>query len=261
MALRAAKLQFASYPLDWIGAPGIVKSAQMIESEFAGWFAKEDLQLVAVRGGSFNNNVYQNRKTRFGYPHDFSRLVRFDDIYPEIAAKYERRAKRFLADVRKSATALVVYVERPINSCASDETLAEAKRILEAKFPKCAFDLVYFHLDESQVAYDVRDVAPGITSVACNYATYDWGEISHAVKTDVLTQYLAERYGVVDTRTEEEKARYATESRQAKKKRVSAGGSVISRKITEMQYRLYRKLEKILQKKNLVARDYPLWFD
>ena len=71
MALRRAGLQYASYPLDWIGSPGIVASAKMIASDFAGWFEKDDLQLVAVRGGSFQNNVYQNRKTRFGFPHDF----------------------------------------------------------------------------------------------------------------------------------------------------------------------------------------------
>ncbi len=261
MALRAAKMQFASYPLDWIGAPGIVKSARMIESEFANWFEKDDLQFVAVRGGSFNNNVYQNRKTRFGYPHDFSRLVRFDEVYPEVAEKYARRVKRFLSDVRKSSSALVVYVERPINPCESDETLAEAKRILETKFPNCTFDLVYFHLDEKQSAYEVREVAPGITSVTCNYATYDWGEISHKVKECVLARFLSEHFGVVDTRTEEEKARYASESKRAKKKRVSVGGNALERKISELQYRLYRKLEKILQVKNLVARDYPLWFE
>lgn len=261
MALRKAGLQFASYPLDWMGSPGIVASAQMIDREFAGWFEKDDLELVAVRGGSFNNNVYQNRKNRFGFPHDFPRTRKFEELYPEVAAKYARRVTRFLADVRQVKSALVVYIERPINPRASDADLAEARRILEAKFPGVAFELVYFFFDKGREGYAETAVAPGTTAIACDYATYDWGEISHAIKVDVPYRYLAERFEVDDPRTDEEKARYAQESRKNKKKRVSVGGSFVSRKVSELQYRLYRKLEKILQEKNLVARDYPLWFN
>ena len=44
-ALRAAGLQFASYPLDWTGSPGIVESARMIASDFAGWLERDDLEV------------------------------------------------------------------------------------------------------------------------------------------------------------------------------------------------------------------------
>ena len=45
VALRRAGLQFASYPLDWIGSPGIVASAKMIAADFVGWFEKATLKL------------------------------------------------------------------------------------------------------------------------------------------------------------------------------------------------------------------------
>ena len=264
MALRRAGLQFASYPLDWIGAPGIVASAKMIASDFAGWFEKDDLQLVAVRGGSFQNNVYQNRKTRFGFPHDFPRFFRFEEKYPETAEKYARRIKRFMGDLGAAKTALVVYIERPINPRATDAELVEAKRILEAKYPAVKFELVYFFLDEGRPApgsgkdsaspFCETPVAEGITAVACNYVQYDHGEKSHAIDADVQAAYFRERFEVPDRRSAEEKAAYARERKSARKQKFNG-------KLNALKYRLYRWLERDLQEKGLVPRDFPLWFD
>lgn len=254
MALRKAKLQFASYPLDWIGAPGIVQSARMIEGGFAGWFEKEDLQLVAVRGGSFQNNVYQNRKTRFGFPHDFPRFFRFEEKYLETAAKYARRVERFMKELGAAKTALAVYIERPINPRATDADLVEAKRILEAKFPAVKFELVYFFVDRGRKDFGETAVADGITAVACDYVQLDHGEISHAIDWDVQFRYFRDRFAVEDRRSDEEKAGYA-EGKKADRRKKFGG------KLNEIKYRIYRKLEKELQEKGLVPRDFPLWFD
>ena len=254
MALRRAGLQFASYPLDWIGSPGIVASAKMIAAGFGGWFEKDDLQLVAVRGGSFQNNVYQNRKTRFGFPHDFPRFFRFEEKYPETAEKYARRIKRFMGDLGAAKTALAVYIERPINPRAADADLAEAKRILEAKFPAVKFELVYFFLDEGRKDFAETPVADGITAVACDYVQYDHGEKSHAIDADVQAAYFRGRFEVPDRRSEEEKSAYARGKRSARKQKF--GG-----KLNALKYRLYRWLERDLEEKGLVPRDFPLWFD
>ena len=254
MALRKAGLQFASYPLYWIGAPVIVASAKMIAADFAGWFEKDDLQLVAVRGGSFQNNVYQNRRTRFGFPHDFPRFFRFEEKYSETAEKYARRIRRFMSDLGAAKSALVVYIERPINPRASDADLAEAKRILEEKFPAAKFELVYFFLDEGRKDFAETSVADGITAVACNYVQYDHGEKSHAINADVQAAYFRERFEVPDRRSEEEKEEYARKRKSARKQKF--GG-----KLNALKYRLYRWLERDLQEKGLVPRDFPLWFD
>ena len=254
MALRRAGMQFASYPLDWIGSPGIVASAKMIAADFAGWFEKDDLQLVAVRGGSFQNNVYQNRRTRFGFPHDFPRFFRFEEKYPETAEKYARRIKRFMSDLGAAKTALVVYIERPINPRAMDADLVEAKRILEAKFPAVKFELVYFFLDEGRTGFSEASVADGITAVACDYVQYDHGEKSHAIDADVPAAYFRGRFEVPDRRSEEEKAAYVRGRKSARKQKF--GG-----KLNALKYRLYRWLERDLEERGLVPRDFPLWFD
>ena len=254
MALRRAGMQFVSYPLDWIGSPGIVASAKMIAADFAGWFEKDDLQLVAVRGGSFQNNVYQNRKTRFGFPHDFPRFFRFEERYPETAEKYERRIRRFMSDLGAAKTALVVYIERPINPRATDADLAEAKCILEARFPETKFELVYFFLDEGRKDFAETAVADGITAVACDYVQYDHGEKSHAILADVPSAYFCGRFEVPDRRSAVEKESYVAAKKSDRREKF--GG-----KLNEIKYRIYRKLEKELQEKGLVPRDFPLWFD
>ena len=254
MALRRVGMQFASYPLDWIGSPGIVASARMIEAGFDGWFARDDLQLVAVRGGSFQNNVYQNRRTRFGFPHDFPRFHRFEEIYERTAEKYGRRVQRFLAALGAAKSALVVYIERPIDPRAGDETLVEAMRILGRRFPEVAFELVYFHQETGRRDFGEVTVAPGVTAVACDYRQLDHGEVSHAILPDVPASYLKERFAVDDRRTEAEKAEYA--ARKKSNRRAHFGG-----RLNEWKYRLYRKLEADLQEKGLVPRDFPLWFD
>ena len=157
-ALRRANLQFASYPLDWTGSPGIVASARMIASDFAGWLDRDDLELVDIRAGRFGNRIYRSRKTRFGFPHEFSSFLTFDEAYGPTVEKHRRRIARLMEHVRAAKRVFVAYIERPINERASDADLAEAKRILEGKFPGVEFSLAYFFHSDGGVSE--REVAP-----------------------------------------------------------------------------------------------------
>jgi len=253
LALRKAGLQFSSYPLDWIGAPGVVRSAKMVAAGFPNWFEKGDLHLVDVRGGSFQNYVYLNRRTRFGFPHDFSRFQTFKESYPVVAEKYARRIARFLPALEAAKTALVVYIERPIDRRAKDDDLVEARRILSERYPGTAFDLVYFHRVAGADVFFEENVSDGVTAVACEYAQMDHGEISHAIEWGVQARYLGERFMLAKTPDAAEEAAYEAQRKAARRQRF--GG-----KIDEWKYRVYRKLEKDLQEKGLVPRDRPLWF-
>jgi len=253
LALRKAGLQFASYPLDWIGAPGVVRSARMVAEGFPRWFEREDLQLVDVRGGSFQNNVYLNRRTGFGFPHDFSRFQTFDEAFPPTAEKYARRVSRFLSAVESAKTALVIYIERPIDPRAPDGDLVEARRILSERYPETSFDLVYFHRAAGADGFAEESVADGVSAVACEYAQMDHGEISHAIEWGVQARYLEERFGLANVPDAESERAYEAQRKAARQKRF--GG-----RIDEWKYRIYRKLEKELQEKGLVPRERPLWF-
>ena len=253
LALRDANLQFASYPFDWTGTPGVVKSAKMVESDFAGWFERDDLRLVSVRGGTFQTNVYLNSRTGFGFPHDFSRFQTFEESFPVVAEKYVRRIARFMSAVAAAKRALAVYIGRPIDSRVPDGDLVEARRILSAKFPGTSFDILYFYRKEGAEGFIEESVADGVTAVACEYAKFDYGEISHAIKWEVQARYLREHFRLSVVPDAAASAKYEAESRAARKKRFKS-------RIDEWKYRIYRNLEKQLQEKELVPRDRPLWF-
>ena len=257
-ALRAAGLQFASYPLDWTGSPGIVESARMIAADFAGWLERDDLELVDIRAGRFGNHIYRNRKTHFGFPHEFSSFLTFDEAYGPTVEKHERRIERLMEHVRASKKVFVAYVERPINQRAADADLLEAKRTLEGKFPGVEFELAYFfHADEG---VKERAVAPGVTAVDCSYRRMMNGEVWHEIDYDSITQWLRSHVAVADPRSDAEKAAYAEKSRRAKRKRFAGEGNPLKRRINEMQYRLYRHLDEALQKKGILPREKALWF-
>lgn len=257
-ALRRANLQFASYPLDWTGSPGVVQSAKMVAADFAGWLDRADLELVDVRAGRFGNHIYRNRKTGFGFPHEFSSFQTFDELYAPTVEKHRRRIERLMAHVRAAKKVLVIYIERPINARAADSDLLEAKRVLEAKFPGVAFGLVYFfHHDGAPVS---RTVAPDVTAVDCAYRQMANGEVWHEIDYGSVADWLSEHAAVTDPRTEAEKADYAAKSRRRKGSRFAAEGNPFRRKLNELEYKLYRHLEESLQAKGVLPRDRALWF-
>lgn len=256
-ALRRANLQFASYPLDWTGSPGIVRSARMIESDFAGWLDREDLELVDVRAGRFGNHIYRNRKTGFGFPHEFSSFQTFDELYAPTVEKHRRRIDRLMAHVRAAKKVLVVYVERPINARADDADLLETRRILESKFPGVRFDLVYFfHAD----CVSEREIAPGIVSIDCSYRQFVNGEVWHEIDYSAVADWLAAHVTVADPRSAAEKEEYAVTSRESKRKRFAGERNPLKRKLNELEYKLYRHLGETLERKGILPRERALWF-
>ena len=257
-ALRSANLQFASYPLDWTGSPGIVQSVQMIVNDFAGWLDRDDLELVDVRTGRFGNHIYRSRKTRFGFPHEFSSFLTFDEAYGPTVEKHRRRIERLMEHIRASKRVFAAYIERPINRRVDDADLVEAKRALEAKFPGVVFELAYFF--QSDGALSDREVAPGVTAVACDYRQMVNGEVWHEIEYGRVADWLRAHVAVSDPRTDAEKSAYEESRRRAKEKRFAGAGNPLRRRLNELEYRLYRHLDAALQKKGVLPREKALWF-
>lgn len=261
-ALRSAGLQFASYPLDWTGSPGIVASARMIANDFAGWLERDDLELVDVRAGRFGNHIYRNRKTRFGFPHEFSSFFTFAEAYGPTVEKHRRRIARLMEHVGAAKSVFAAYIERPINQRASDADLVEARRILMEKFPGKSIDIAYFHypLESGGCELSEERVAEGVMAITCDYRRFKNGEIWHEIDYSRIADWLREHVTVIDRRTEAEKDAYERECRSAKRKRFAGAGGILQRKINELEYRLYRHLDEALQEKGILPREKALWF-
>lgn len=259
-ALRDAGLQFASFPLDWVGSPGIVQSAEIVASDFAHWIDRDALELVDVRHGSgFNTRIYRNRLTGFGFSHEFGDFQSFDESYPKVVEMYERRIERLGDLLGKSKRVLLVYLELPFRERANDADLATARRLIAARYPNAMFDLVYVYEAPSCPTPRVVSEENGVTILALDYRMFDRGEITHFVRTDALAAYLRQNVAVRDYRTEADRVRRQAVFEGDVMCRWGRKGTLRSL-VNRWTFRIFRHLEKYLMTRGLVQREGPLWF-
>ena len=260
-ALRAAGLQFASYPLDWIGSPGILTSARLVADDFAGWLEAEDLELVDVRHGvGFCTRCYRNSRTGIGYSHEFSDFLPVEESFPKVRSTYDRRIERFISATRRCRRILAVYMELPVRSCAAKEDIMAARRILAGRFPDADVNLLYVCVDAACGQPRARELAPGIFLAGFDYRKYDDGELTHFIEWGPLVALLRENFSVVDRRTAEEKATFATNDKLSKDLRWGPDKSRFRRWLNKHAYKTYRSLESMLIGRGLVQKEGPLWF-
>lgn len=258
-ALRDAGLQFASFPMDWVGSPGLLRSAEVVVSDFAHWVDRDALELVDVRRGSgFGTRIYRNRVTGFGFSHEFGDFQPFDESYPKVVKMYERRISRLRELLSRSARVLLVYLELPLRGCAKREEILEARRRLAEKYPNAAFDLLYVYEDPACSAPRVVSDEDGVTVLALDYRMFDRGEVTHFVRSDALAGYLRRTVSVRDYR-----------SATGAEKRPSGAPDDLCRwgrkgtfrcLVNRWAFRVFRHLEKYLMARGLVQREGPLWF-
>jgi len=259
-ALRAANLQFASFPFDWTASPGFLRAAEIIAGDFAHWMDRpEDLQLVDIRRTGTNKHVYRNVVTGVGFVHDFSSFRTFEENFPREQEKYCRRIERFTSVLSKSRTALAIYAEWPIRPRVSREELLRVRETLVHRYPGTAFDLLYFHVVEGVHQPTVERDEDGIVEVALDYRTFVDGELNHVVETSGFLAYLKEHVRVPDTRTPEEAEAYRRD--WLKQDHSRWGKGLWATLVNRTAYRIYRKLERFLMRQGLVPRERPMWFE
>ena len=160
-ALRAAGLQFASYPLDWLGSRDVRRVAKVVAGNFEKWFEKEDFRLVDVwHSTGFDTRAYLNTRTDFGFSHEFPDFVPFDESFPKIRETYERRVERFLKRAESVRRMLVVFMELPVAPRTPVEALAEVRRTLMERFPKADVDLLYVGVEPGKDLHVVMRTWP-----------------------------------------------------------------------------------------------------
>lgn len=259
-ALREAGLQFASFPFDWTATPSFPKAARMVATDFAHWMDRDDLELVDVRHSGINRRIYANRRTGFGFVHDFSLFMEPDVSYEAESAKYARRIERLEKCLSAARRVLAVCVEWPILKPLRPETLVETKRILETRHRNASFDLMYFHVVDGATEARVESDEGGITVLGCEYRKYlPGGVLHHEIDNSQIAAYLKANVSVPDVRSEEEKARYAAEWKRQDAARWH-GRNPFETFVNRTAFRCYRKLERFLEKKGLAPPERPMWF-
>ena len=260
-ALRAAGLQFASYPLDWMGSRDVRRVAKVVAGNFEKWFEKEDFQLVDVwHGAGFGTRAYLNTRTDLGFSHEFRDFVPFDESFPKIHETYERRVERFLKCADSVRRMLAVFMELPVVLRAPVEALAEARRTLMERFPKAEVDLLYVGVEPGKKVPELAEVAPGVMTADYDYRKIEGGETLHYVEWGPLAAFLKANFQVPDPRTEEEKRRYSRFEKVSGDMRWGPDKSRFRRWLNKHMYKTYRSVEQVLIRRGLVEKEGPFWF-
>ena len=173
MTLRTAKLQMASFPLDWIANGTLPSRVGLLVRRFDRWLEKDDF-VYDGRNPANGLGMFHNTKTGLNHLHDFSDGP-IEDSYAQVAEKYARRAKRLFDLIEASRRVLVVYInsarEEGIGNVPSTEDLVKARADLSRAFPNASFDVVHFSLDRG-IPFERRSVsfpAEGLTEIRFDY--------------------------------------------------------------------------------------------
>lgn len=148
-SLRAAGLQFASYPFDWVGSLNPLRCAQILAADFKDYINREDFE---YRGSNAKNGLgmYTNTRTGFGHPHDFAdRPVIDDEMYKALTDKYSRRISRLCKQLSTAKRALMVAVCVPATPTRSHEELIQVRATVLARYPSLELDLLVFQHDKA----------------------------------------------------------------------------------------------------------------
>ena len=260
-SLRAAGLQFSSYPLDWLGVPELSASARLVGSGFEGWMELDDFKLVDVNHGvGFCTRIYLNEKTQLGYSHEFSDMQRFDVVFPKVKETYVRRVERFMSEMESAKRILAVYLEHATRGKEDDGAIRDAVSAIRNRFPNAEVDLLYFYENTECRAPVVESDSDGISVVAADYRTVEEGRVTQFVQIPVVAGFLKANVSAVDHRTSEEKAKYLDMTRKMDSIRWGLHSSAFRRWLNHHAYKTYRTLERILRKRGLVQKELPVWF-
>ena len=153
MTLRAAKMQFASFPLDWITGGTIATRTALVTSSFDGWMEKDD-----------------NRKTGFTHLHDFPDAPIETSLH-DVSEKHRRRAQRLTRLIESSSRILVVYLARPKETPLPLSDFTESLAALNRRFPGKDFDIIRFTCDSDRpfASRLVSHPAEHVTEISFDY--------------------------------------------------------------------------------------------
>lgn len=172
MSLRLARLQFASFPFDWVVECPLTRRIEIILSGFDHWFDASDFVYDGTNAINGLGN-FHNIRTGMHHPHDFQDGP-IELSYANAAAKYHRRTTRLLTMLEHSEKILCVCVdksERRGPPPPAITELSDARTALSAAYPNAAFDFIHFALDRD-IPFDRRRIttpADGIMEIKFDY--------------------------------------------------------------------------------------------
>lgn len=212
VALRRAKLQFASFPLDWLALGTPLSRAKLVASHFEGWLEKDDFKYLGTNPVN-GLGMFDNVRTGLKHLHDFADGP-IEKSYDAVKAKYARREARLYDLAEKSQRILCAYVSRPTVEPVPPETLKEVRAILSQAFPGATVDIVHFANDPGRSVENRRsaEIGDGVFEIA-----FDYHDPDRDVAVDLVAAALVdEGFTARDYRSKAEKRAYELKKKMKK---------------------------------------------
>jgi len=256
--LREKKLQFASFPLDWVGAPtrvdgnGLRLAADIVAGDFADWFLATNLKR-APESDNDKYDGYVDCATGLHFTHDFLKGADWQATYAAEKAKYDRRIARFLKCIGRAKSVLMVWVADPRDK--GRIRLPDVRYcldVLKAKFPKKRLFLVVascvpdLPVERAEIVREAE-----YESYAFDFRVETEGPPTWEVRSELFDPILS-RFGVVDYRTWRERWANRKRERAIEFEKFKAR-STVECWVRKLQFKLYRHLRRNLARKGILA--------
>ena len=254
--LRERRLQYASFPLDWVGDPrldareDLALTTATVVNGFSNWFEKENLVRATEYDSPKHIGLF-DRETRLYFAHDIEQGEDLHVRYSEVRAKYERRIARLLKLLGSAGKVLIVWIADPRGCGEVGES--DMKRCLEAfrkGYPGVEFRLLAANcvpgLDPEKMRILRGD---GYECYSFDYRVVKTGEPTWDVRTELFGP-IFDRFEVVDYRTAAEKRANAKRERARDMERFRAT-SALDLLVTKAKFKVYRHLKRGLERKGV----------
>lgn len=218
--LRAAGLQFLSFPYDWITIAtdepqavdhDVICRAEQICDEFSTWFQPGDFTFKKHLP-EIGKDQYVNTRLNLIFNHDFLSSIPFEQALPDVTKKYQRRCRRLIEGIRAAKRVLLLHVDRPDKPSErlSTETAQRVRTMLADHFKGTTFDFFLFSYEKGRAFADrqTERIDNGLTRVTFDYRDYSPGKQPHQVNLHLTGDLLANEVRVRDYRTCAEKRKF-----------------------------------------------------
>ncbi|MBQ8465171.1 MAG: hypothetical protein IJ545_04095 [Alphaproteobacteria bacterium] len=194
--LRRNKLQYASYPLDWVGLDPFSDKIQWLLTHFEHFLNKESLVITERPSNEetdMNCEYCKDIKTGCYFVHDFPIGIPLEQSFADIESKYQRRIERLYQRLAKSKKTLIIWYS--LDGRLDADELKESQQKLNKYFNPTQFDILVIENSKDVKGFQEENISEGITRI-----TYDMFNIepkstmSSIIGNVVLADSIFRRY-------------------------------------------------------------------
>lgn len=170
--LRNCKLQFSSFPFDWLTHATFEKRIEILCNDFHNFLNIEDLYYLNYDKNPHNHfDSYGNKLNDFHFYHDFAQDTPLEVSYPDVREKYNRRIERLYQKINQAKKVLFVWFSR--DKVLSNQQLTDALSKLTNKFSNTDVNLLVLENNFDKTCNEIRktEISKNITKYSFNITT------------------------------------------------------------------------------------------